>query len=238
MVDCPSPRLFRQPRLFGQALVSDLPNLHLSPSILQYVNYLHLCSSYYLPPTYYYSPQLLSRERIPSLKKDSTVRLPGHLHGSHHNSSTPCHHPTWKGTYCLPFSLKTRPLLGTCRVRPHLDPQFQCPCSCLTSDTRGPLTEPLNPTTNNPYFKRLQQALILASLRPLQTFQLMKTKCQTQPCHSYPFLTKISHSCREILDFKTPHFSNIDQPLSNPNYTWFIDGSSCSQPCSITRWTC
>lgn len=136
MVDCPSPRLFRQPRLFGQALVSDLPNLHLSPSILQYVNYLHLCSSYYLPPTYYYSPQLLSRERIPSLKKDSTVRLPGHLHGSHHNSSTPCHHPTWKGTYCLPFSLKTRPLLGTCRVRPHLDPQFQCPCSCLTSDTK------------------------------------------------------------------------------------------------------
>lgn len=117
-------------------------------------------------------------------------------------------------------------------------PNFSVLAHALHQTPRGPLTEPLNPTTNNPYFKRLQQALILASLRPLQTFQLMKTKCQTQPCHSYPFLTKISHSCREILDFKTPHFSNIDQPLSNPNYTWFIDGSSCSQPCSITRWTC
>lgn len=66
------------------------------------------------------------------------------------------------------------------------------------------LTEPLYPTTNSPYFKRFQQALILvfALSQTFLNFQLVKAKCQTQSCHSHPFLTKISHSCREILDFK------------------------------------
>lgn len=73
--------------------------------------------------------------------------------------------------------------------------------SVLAHAPKGPLTEPLDSTTNSPYFNKLLFWCLL-SLGPLQTFQLMKAKCQTQPCHSHPFLTKISHSCREILDFK------------------------------------